>query len=254
MGDICQLLINTGGVSNKRIINIKKDASVEDLFEIVAKNYGIHTDHCRIIFAAKQLVMRNGNRKMLLSDYNLMDKSELFIVFRLKGGSGKVFPKDVEQTTERDMIAWDDDPNNPRAKMPCGHAITADSLTAYCEMELKSGKITFRCPYGDGKEVCGRIWEYPQIRRLGVLTDAEKKEFETRLANNYLNKAVGIQQCPKCFSFCTPIDSKTIRCVCTICKKNGKSTEFCWYCLRIWNSRGTKPTAVMCYVRKRTHG
>ena len=30
---------------------------------------------------------------------------------------------DVELTYEPDMITWDDDPDNLRAKMPCGHAI-----------------------------------------------------------------------------------------------------------------------------------
>lgn len=35
----------------------------------------------------------------------------------------KQLDDDVELSQEPDMITWDDDPDNQRAKMPCGHAI-----------------------------------------------------------------------------------------------------------------------------------
>ena len=43
-------------------------------------------------------------------------------------------------------------------------------------------------------------WDYIDVRRLAVLTDNEIKEFERKISKNYLIKAMGIQECPKCNS------------------------------------------------------
>lgn len=63
---------------------------------------------------------------------------------RLHGGSAS---EDIEYTNEPDMITWDESPDNPRAKMPCGHALTAESLIAYCRSILGAGKFIFYCPH-----------------------------------------------------------------------------------------------------------
>lgn len=64
----------------------------------------------------------------LISDYGIEKRSTLFIVFRLHGGSDQIRVKVLDDTVELsdapDMITRDDDPDNKRVKMPCGHAIS----------------------------------------------------------------------------------------------------------------------------------
>jgi len=72
-----------------------------------------------------------SGKKQYLSDYKLEDRSEIFVVFQLPGGNdpepedqhNKDLDDAVELSDAPDMITWDDDPENKRAKMPCGHAI-----------------------------------------------------------------------------------------------------------------------------------
>lgn len=149
----------------------------------------------------------------------------------------------VELTDEPDMITWDDDPEGKRAKMPCGHAIAAESLTAYCKSLLSAGKFIFLCPYVDPTNSsvrCSKEWSYIEVRRFAVLTEDEQKEFETKISENYLKKAMGIQECPGCESLCERIDLKDKRVTCRICtKEKGYRFDFCWHCLHEWKESGT---------------
>jgi hypothetical protein len=102
---------------------------------------------------------------------------------------------------------------------------------------LSAGKFQFLCPYlgPDNNNYCGKEWDYVDVRRFAVLTAAERREFEKKLSENYLRKAIGIQECPKCKSFCER-KSKKDRCVrCPVCtKKEKKGFDFCWFCLHEW--------------------
>ncbi|OWF39569.1 Ubiquitin-60S ribosomal protein L40 [Mizuhopecten yessoensis] len=133
MADMIQLFV-TSGSNKKTTFQIHKDASVEDLMRKISDWNGIDSASQRVLFAAKELVMNKDGKKMYLSDYKLQDRSQLFVVFQLPGGSDpdplegqvrqpKQFEDAVKLTDLSDMITWDDDPNNQRAKMPCGHAI-----------------------------------------------------------------------------------------------------------------------------------
>ena len=55
------------------------------------------------------------------------------LVYRLRGGSDQIRVKVLDDTVELsdapDMITWDDDPDNKRVKMPCGHAISKRFIT-----------------------------------------------------------------------------------------------------------------------------
>ena len=89
------------------------------------KNDGIPVDQLRAIYTTKQL--EEGKR---LSDYGMQDGSNVFLVLRLLGGSippEKELDDAVELSDAPDMITWDDDPENKRAKMPCGHAISKEA-------------------------------------------------------------------------------------------------------------------------------
>ena len=88
----------------------------------------------RLLFSSRQL--ENGK---LLSDYGIEKRSTLFLVFRLRGGSDQIRVKVLDDTVELsdapDMITWDDDPDNKRVKMPCGHAISKSDVLisgTYC--------------------------------------------------------------------------------------------------------------------------
>lgn len=163
------------------------------------------------------------------------------MVLRLHGGEQKEIDDLAMLTDEPDMITWDDDPEGKRAKMPCGHAIGPDSLTAYCRSLLSAGKFQFFCPYVHESERCNKEWTYIEVRRFGVLTTAEQKEFEVKISENYLRKAMGIQECPGCQSLCERFDKKDKRLICRVCSADKKRRyEFCWTCLHEWKSSGTQ--------------
>ena len=178
----------------------------------------------------------------MISDYPaIINMSTLFMVLRLHGGETKQLDDMVELTEEPDMITWDDDPNDLRAKMPCGHAISPESLTVYCRSLVTAGKFQFLCPYVKDNVRCNREWTYIEVRRFGVLNAEEQKLFETKISENYLRKAMGIQECPGCNSLSQRINKKDKRLICPICTSDkGKRFEFCWTCLHEWKSPGTE--------------
>ena len=221
-------------------------------------------EHARLIHGGKEI--RQHEDYELISDYKgIVHGSVLFMVLRLPGGSDRMpttdettvvqtelessvtqESKDLDSlaplTNEPDMITWDDDPLGKRAKMPCGHAIGPESLTAYCRSLLSAGKYQFLCPYvsPDGKVRCNKEWSYIEVRRFGVLNKTEQKDFETRISENYLRKAQGIQECPGCNSLCMRNNPKDKRLICILCtKEKGRRFDFCWNCLHEWKLDGT---------------
>ncbi|XP_031557708.1 E3 ubiquitin-protein ligase arih1-like [Actinia tenebrosa] len=216
---------------------IHKDAMVDDLKRKIHLKNGIAVEHQRIFYVSKFLEL--GKR---LSDYHIDNESTLYLVLRLLGGA-KELDEDVELSEAPDMITWDDDAENKRAKMPCGHAITPESLTSYCRSLLDTGKSRFLCPYLSPDEppvYCGKEWDYITVRRLAVLTSDEKKEFESKISENFLMKSAGIQECPRCMSMAERPEKK-VRVVCPLCTlRRGTNFEFCWNCLREWKTTGTK--------------
>ena len=67
-----------------------------------------------------------------LSEYDIRHESTILLAIRTPGGSeqtpAKVLDDTVELSDAPDMITWNDDPENKRAKMPCGHAISKELL------------------------------------------------------------------------------------------------------------------------------
>uniref|UniRef100_A0A1I8I302 RING-type domain-containing protein n=1 Tax=Macrostomum lignano TaxID=282301 RepID=A0A1I8I302_9PLAT len=147
--------------------------------------------------------------------------------------------------------------------MPCGHAIGPDSLTMYCRSLLDSGLYRFLCPWldpNDSRVGCPVEWDFVVIRRLAVLSDEERQEFERKISENYLRRAVNIQisrdaaNVNSVFSVATgsfkrvPELSLLLQArqlarssrVCPACSSGGRQRfEFCWYCLNKWRSAGT---------------
>ena len=86
---------------------------------------GIPLEEQRLIFGGKEVrILDDHNEETYLSTYGIQARSTLYLVLRLRGGSMKELDADVELSDAPDMITWDDDPENKRAKMPCGHAIS----------------------------------------------------------------------------------------------------------------------------------
>ncbi|XP_068749905.1 uncharacterized protein [Montipora capricornis] len=205
-----------------------------EFFTLLSQKNGIPVHTMGAVYASKHLEI--GKR---LSDYGVQSESNLYFIPWLLDDSsqdssippGQVLDDAVELCDAPDMITWDDDPENKRAKIPCGHAKTPKSLTAYCRSILDASHSRFLCPYISEDQppvYCGVEWNYVDVRRLAVLTEEEVAEFEKKVSKNYLIKAMGIQQCPKCNSLVERINKKDIRVVCPLCTKNEKAQyEFC---------------------------
>lgn len=269
MGKTLQLFLK--GLEGKTmILRVDEESSIRALREMIHERTHVGLDDMRVLYCSKELRDTDEyGKQQFLSDYRIQDEGNLVLVLRLLGGSDqpnqtepnrtvevvdsdsveqqedlspplKVLGPDVELTSEPDMITFDDDKDGQRAKMPCGHAIGPESLTAYCRSLLSAGKFEFRCPHMDPK-YCGRLWEYYTIQQCAVLTKEERKEFETKIALNFLNKS-GMQECPNCQSYCERKSKKDIRVICPICsRKKGRALyEFCWFCLRVWKTSGQK--------------
>ena len=90
---------------------------------MVSRKTGIPVEGSILLYHSKQL--ENGK---LLTEYGIEKRSTLFHVSRLRGGSEQIRVKVLDETVELsdapDMITWDDNPENKRVKMPCGHAIS----------------------------------------------------------------------------------------------------------------------------------
>ncbi len=227
----------TTKVYNYGICFISQDATIDELFKVLEKKTGVPPDEARLIHAGKEL--QQGQNKMISEYPAITNGSTLFMVLRLHGGEDKVLDDLVPLTDEPDMITWDDDPDGKRAKMPCGHAISPHSLTAYCRSLLSAGKFQFFCPYIGGNNRCNKEWTYIEVRRFGVLNKDEQKTFESQISENYLKKAMGIQECPGCHTLCERIKKKDKRLICRICTKDkGRRFDFCWTCLHEWKSSG----------------
>ncbi|XP_076104094.1 uncharacterized protein LOC143072860 [Mytilus galloprovincialis] len=247
-GETIQLFLK-GLEAKTHTIDIDSNAMISDLFKKVAEYVDLIHDDVRVIYGTKDLreISPNG-QQMSITDYNIPNGGNLFLVCRVRGGSNeeepvlKVYDSDVELTSEPDMFTLDDDEGGQRAKMPCGHAIGPDSLTSYCRSLLTAGKYEFRCPYKKSANdpMCAQLWEFFTVRKLAVLKEEERNEFEIKISENYLRKAAGIQECPKCQTYCERRRKRDVRVICPICSKKGIGLyEFCWYCLKTWIGSGT---------------
>ncbi|XP_030636784.1 ankyrin repeat and IBR domain-containing protein 1 [Chanos chanos] len=150
-------------------------------------------------------------------------------------------------TRPDDISMLDDDPNTLRAEMSCGHAVTPQSLTAWCRSLLDQGQHKFRCPalIEDTIQKCNAEWSYLEVRRLAVLTSDEQKHFEETVAVLAAAEYCEYNSCPGCGSFVEREDLTNLCVLCTICTaERGKTYQFCWQCLREW--KGPAPTANRC--------
>ncbi|KAG5841675.1 hypothetical protein ANANG_G00169190, partial [Anguilla anguilla] len=77
-----------------------------------------------------------------------------------------------------DDIDLDDDLSILWAELPCGHAVSPESLTMYCKIKLGKGKTTFRCPAFKDGNTCDAELPYHVVRKFALLTPEEQCHFE----------------------------------------------------------------------------
>ena len=97
------------------------------------------------------------------------------------------------------MLSLESDPENPSAKMPCGHVISTTSMTMFLRSLVQNKNHIIRCPgrVADGTQ-CSSIWPFKQCQKIGVLTEDETKEFEEGFAQITAFAELGAKQCPTC--------------------------------------------------------
>ncbi|XP_048827015.1 uncharacterized protein DDB_G0292642-like [Brienomyrus brachyistius] len=143
----------------------------------------------------------------------------------------------------RDDIILDDDPEILRAEMSCGHAVSPESLTDWCQSLIDQGQYKFTCPAlkDGGNQKCGKEWPYQEVRKLALLTDSEQRYFEETMATLAAANFHEYKSCPRCQSSVEREDLTNLSVHCTVCTAEmGQDYEFCWQCLRQWKGPGPR--------------
>ena len=175
----------------------------------------------------------------MLEDYpSLCNGSTIFLQSTLQGGAeaNPDVDPDLPRSDEPCMVTHEsfEEHGTVVLMMPCGHPISPGALMDYCWSELNANKTEVRC------FLCTKKWEIDSIKQYSGASQEEFREIEKRLSLNYCSASDDINQCPKCKSYCSRIHPDKACVVCKICSKSTGSTyQFCWFCLRQWNNRGS---------------
>lgn len=82
------------------------------------------------------------------------------------------------------MISLDDS-KEARAKMPCGHVISKESMTTFLKSLVDAKRYVIRCPAQlPNGLLCNTVWDYKLCQEIGVLTKEERKLFEVGFETN----------------------------------------------------------------------
>ncbi|XP_069121398.1 ubiquitin-ribosomal protein eL40 fusion protein-like [Argopecten irradians] len=157
MADMIQLFVRSG-TNRNTIIEVHKDASVEDLMRKIYNWNKIDMESQRVIFEAKELQMTKDGRKMYLSDYNLRDRLQLNVVFHPPRSQTVEDPRlEILKSAPRKTIAGLYACPSIRACPKCGSLIkhTSGGKHMVCVCGQKFCFICLIKPGTDGKYRCG---------------------------------------------------------------------------------------------------
>ena len=202
----------------------------------IEERCGVSADEMQLHQGGKQW----EDDKMLGSYPNLSNLSNIFIVFRLKGGSKpftdtpRNLSAEVSRSKENCTIYAVCGGTSPVAKMPCGHPVCAGCLMYYAWSEVTNNKAEIQC------FMCKTLWTLPIVKKYGNATRKEMELLEEGLTKNAFKLNPDIWECPGCNNFCTRMDTTIYRVFCGICNKIKKTEDYCCKCLRTWKNGNSK--------------
>jgi len=186
--------------------------TVAQLKKLVEEKTQILPEHQQLVYIGKYL-----QDEKTLADYDgLGHESHIFLVMRLPGGSSKTQERRIDssipRSQEKCMVTFENTKDNGIVvvKMPCGHPICPDGLMDYAWSEVSNSKKTeIKC------FLCGQEWPFGVIKRYGGATSIELEQLELGITCNFFSKSSDINQCPKCQSYCTRVDSSvsSVKCI-----------------------------------------
>ena len=143
------------------------------------------------------------------------------------------------------MITLDDSFAH-RAKMPCGHVISTDSMVYLMRDIAKSHKdYKVCCPAikkGTLNQKCNTEWPYALCKKVAIFSKSERAEIEEGFAKNFELTQMKAEICPTCNAALVREGEllNQLKAHCPNClKKNPSKAFFCWCCKRNWNNPGS---------------
>ena len=236
-----------------------QQTTIRDLKQKISKvKPELEPDFVRLIFGSKQL-----EDSKTLKFYNIQEDSNIIAVTRVHGGSvtqqetpsvavNKKYPSTfpLEFTDDPDCLdPFPPDADSPkRVKMKCGHAVEPNNLTNFISHEISQRRFVFKCPAIINKatnKACDAEWDYADIRLAAMLTNDEKRYFETKISEYAARQHCEFKKCPCCGAFVERRELDNLNVNCPFCtKKRGKRFDFCWQCLKEWT--GPTRAATQC--------
>lgn len=202
-------------------LRISEDKTINNLIsELCKQNSSLPEDSTAIKFGGcnvkttltlKQLGIKNGN-----------------VLQQVKKELNEI--PGIVVSFEPDMITLESTQEN-RAKMPCGHVISRESMTDFLRNLIQQRIYLIECPgiNSEGK-VCRKVWDFGLCAKVGVLTKEERNEFENGFAKNLILVLLKAKSCPQCSNLVMKGDNiSTDRVSCFKCKN-----DFCWICMKQW--------------------
>ena len=214
-------------------VNIEENKTVLDLINTICDlNFQLSEEYTALRYAGIKLV-----RSKTLKDQCIRDGS---VILQEKNDLDEI--PGLVVSYEPDMITLDSSLNEKRAKMPCGHVISRESMTDFLKNLITSRKYKIECPgLNEQNQPCKREWKFSLCARIGVLSKKEREEFEKGFGRLYMFQKIKIKNCPVCKTFILkPDDLKTDRVSCVLCSKQKQGYDFCWNCLKQWKTNGDK--------------
>lgn len=146
------------------------------------------------------------------------------------------------------MIKLEANVTEPRAKMPCGHAITPEGLAGLANSLVDEKRLWRICCVAvddvDPKKTCAREWDWTMVRKVAMFSEAgeqeEKKKIETKLSVNRAIEDWNGKICPnsECKATIVPegVTTHLHKVQCSLCKVSGRidKSYFCWRCNQSW--------------------
>lgn len=189
-------------------------------------------NNTKILFEDMRLSFGGQNLErtdQTLEDFGLYDRARIVGYMRMSGGAtryiqGRKIGANIKITNKEDIVTLENDVQT--MELPCGHAITPESLADCIKDQVDSYKTELAC------FKCKRKWDLSKIQGMG-LTTKEKETMEVGLTKNLLYDKHKCKECPQCGLYIEKKD-EGFRVMCPMC--NG--FEFCWNCLRKWIAPG----------------